>query len=417
MTDTTTQTMSPLSWRTFVSCGPEGGAFVVRAGFATLEQAQRAHQFIVDAGRAAPLPVPDWFDMVALDVARRFTDDADHPKHRAALQVSVVQAMQLVLSANFPSGEAAELAATFEGWASEAEREKRAHQPISISAATLRKAAVLLRVAHPPSAERDGDAIEQALTAFEQRERGIPQAHMAAKLVAEVRAAQPAAQQRVPVGEAVAAQVRWRRLRTPARTAFDGQDHFSEWGQWEPCTLSYALAVTDPQRNTPVLCEMRLLTLLQPAQQVTPEQITAASQQVDKLQQAYLDGYEFDDGEHQHSPSEFESLLIHDAACGLLSDDEFVAAFVRWRNLVDGAQQVCEKGGDDTVRLDALARPGWELSANNDPECGLNEMWQVHRVSGGRNDREWTLIGNGATPRAAIDSALAASSQEQGEQP
>jgi len=66
----------------------------------------------------------------------------------------------------------------------------------------------------------------------------------------------------------------------------------------------------------------------------------------------------------------------------------------------------------DTARLDALARPGWELSQNNDPECFPEELWQVHRVSGGRNDREWTLIGQGDSPRAAIDSALATKGQQ-----
>lgn len=40
--------------------------------------------------------------------------------------------------------------------------------------------------------------------------------------------------------------------------------------------------------------------------------------------------------------------------------------------------------------------------------------WQVHRVNGGRNDREWTLIGSGATPADAIDQALAAMQAEQG---
>lgn len=32
--------------------------------------------------------------------------------------------------------------------------------------------------------------------------------------------------------------------------------------------------------------------------------------------------------------------------------------------------------------------------------------WCVHRVNGGRNDREWTLIGTGPTPEAALTAAL-----------
>jgi hypothetical protein len=48
---------------------------------------------------------------------------------------------------------------------------------------------------------------------------------------------------------------------------------------------------------------------------------------------------------------------------------------------------------------------------NDAPECRDEELWQVHRVSGGRNDREWTLIGQGETPRAAIDAAVARKSK------
>ena len=60
----------------------------------------------------------------------------------------------------------------------------------------------------------------------------------------------------------------------------------------------------------------------------------------------------------------------------------------------------------DAARLDALSRPGWELGMSDDPEVAPWQLWQVHRCSGGRNDREWTLLGAGATPREAIDAAL-----------
>ena len=60
----------------------------------------------------------------------------------------------------------------------------------------------------------------------------------------------------------------------------------------------------------------------------------------------------------------------------------------------------------DAARLDALSRPGWELGVSDDPEVDPERLWQVHRRSGGWNDREWTLIGEGATPREAIDAAL-----------
>lgn len=45
------------------------------------------------------------------------------------------------------------------------------------------------------------------------------------------------------------------------------------------------------------------------------------------------------------------------------------------------------------------------------PQCELShdgwdtELWQVHEVIGGRNDREWKLIGQGETVRDAIRSA------------
>ena len=69
---------------------------------------------------------------------------------------------------------------------------------------------------------------------------------------------------------------------------------------------------------------------------------------------------------------------------------------------------ICSKVVADAGRLDALSRPGWELSVNSDCECADDEIWLVHLCSGGRNDRVWVIIGNGATPRDAIDAAIAA---------
>ena len=62
----------------------------------------------------------------------------------------------------------------------------------------------------------------------------------------------------------------------------------------------------------------------------------------------------------------------------------------------------------DAGRLDALSRPGWELSVNSDCECADDEIWLVHLCSGARNDRVWVIMGNGATPRDSIDAAIAA---------
>ncbi|MFY9480250.1 MAG: hypothetical protein WAQ08_21660 [Aquabacterium sp.] len=93
----------PLRARTFVTCGPEGDAFVVRAGFASIEHAQQAQQFIVDAGHATRTAVPGWFDIVALDLARLFTDD-DVPQDRARLQVAVIEAMRMAANPQVVDG-------------------------------------------------------------------------------------------------------------------------------------------------------------------------------------------------------------------------------------------------------------------------------------------------------------------------
>jgi hypothetical protein len=52
-------------------------------------------------------------------------------------------------------------------------------------------------------------------------------------------------------------------------------------------------------------------------------------------------------------------------------------------------------------------RKNWELSHGPvDDEEGAESAWRVHSVNGGRNDREWTLLGIGETPEAAVDAAL-----------
>lgn len=67
--------------------------------------------------------------------------------------------------------------------------------------------------------------------------------------------------QQPSTGEPVAALVRSRRIRTPAHCAFDKKDHYSEWSDWEPCTLSYARAVTDPARDRGLLPLYEMLPL------------------------------------------------------------------------------------------------------------------------------------------------------------
>jgi hypothetical protein len=57
----------------------------------------------------------------------------------------------------------------------------------------------------------------------------------------------------------------------------------------------------------------------------------------------------------------------------------------------------------DELLAELAGHSSWELS-----HFGFEgeDKWQVHRVNGGRNDREWTLIGEGDTPADAILAAL-----------
>jgi hypothetical protein len=60
--------------------------------------------------------------------------------------------------------------------------------------------------------------------------------------------------------------------------------------------------------------------------------------------------------------------------------------------------------------MDLLKRLGenknFELSFDYHRADEGDDGWCVHRVNGGVNDREWTLIGSGATPEAALAAAL-----------
>jgi hypothetical protein len=51
------------------------------------------------------------------------------------------------------------------------------------------------------------------------------------------------------------------------------------------------------------------------------------------------------------------------------------------------------------------AHPELELSYGYSEPEDWEDDWRVHSVHGGRNDREWTLIGRGPTPLAAIQAA------------
>ena len=58
----------------------------------------------------------------------------------------------------------------------------------------------------------------------------------------------------------------------------------------------------------------------------------------------------------------------------------------------------------DKALLDWLGKhPQCEVSYDG---WGDDDRWVVHQVIGNRNDREWCVVGAGATVRAAIASAM-----------
>jgi hypothetical protein len=58
----------------------------------------------------------------------------------------------------------------------------------------------------------------------------------------------------------------------------------------------------------------------------------------------------------------------------------------------------------DTQMLDWLTKNYSEICHSWDPE--EDSPWEVHKVTGGRNDREWRRVARGRTLRAAIASAM-----------
>lgn len=92
--------------------------------------------------------------------------------------------------------------------------------------------------------------------------------------------------------------------------------------------------------------------------------------------------------------------MHYEAGPQLLSAEEYAAALyadaMKWRAAAAAAQPQ-----PDTARMDLLSRPGIETGMDDDED----EPFVVYRVSGGRNDREWSAIGRGATMRDAADAA------------
>jgi hypothetical protein len=65
------------------------------------------------------------------------------------------------------------------------------------------------------------------------------------------------------------------------------------------------------------------------------------------------------------------------------------------------------RGAREKALLEEFAKHGnWELDKGYKDENWDEHGWRVHSVTGGPNDREWTLIGFGETPAEAISTAI-----------
>jgi len=103
------------------------------------------------------------------------------------------------------------------------------------------------------------------------------------------------------------------------------------------------------------------------------------------------------------SRSEIDALVYQARVAGDDSTYAVVNAALKYAAQGAPAQPA---GVSDVERIDALQlHSNWELSYDGYED----ESWVVHKVTGGRNDREWSEIGQGETVRAAIDAAILAS--------
>ncbi len=65
-------------------------------------------------------------------------------------------------------------------------------------------------------------------------------------------------------------------------------------------------------------------------------------------------------------------------------------------------------GGTENLWAALAKQPGLSLGTAPSDIEGEPDEWVVHRVNGGINDREWTEVARGTTPRAAVERALSA---------
>lgn len=76
-----------------------------------------------------------------------------------------------------------------------------------------------------------------------------PSSGLPCDIGAVIRDARAALTTAARAAEPVAYMVRHKSLVCPASIAFDGKNHYREWSEWKPESVSYAKAVTDPARN------------------------------------------------------------------------------------------------------------------------------------------------------------------------
>lgn len=79
-------------------------------------------------------------------------------------------------------------------------------------------------------------------------------------------------------------------------------------------------------------------------------------------------------------------------------------ARARAREALSVLNPLLERVAGEGALAELALHTNWELSYGYPDEEAEGE-WQVHRVNGGVNDREWSLIGSGQTPETALRQA------------
>jgi hypothetical protein len=163
--------------------------------------------------------------------------------------------------------------------------------------------------------------------------------------------------------EPVAALLRYKTVQTPARLAFDGKDHYRDWTDWEPCTLKYAQAKTDPASNYDETAIYEMQPLYAAAPQ--PEQVAPFQTRVQPwLMECFGEMIAGDREERNHRFLEEALELVQ--ACGCTAGEAHqLVDYVFGRPVGEPAQEV----GGVMVTLAALCLAnGLDMHANGETE-------------------------------------------------